>query len=349
MGSVWVRPSHITLYRAYVRSTIRSWLVCGTGAMSIVRAIDLFCGAGGSSWGARAAGAEIVAGFDMWDLAGKVYKDNFPKASFHAGRLEDFDVEARAAELGKVDLILASPECTNHSPAKGNQPRCEKSRETAFQVVRFAKALTPRWIVVENVTNMKWWHRYGEFKDQLRALGYSLQELCLKASDFGAGTSRRRLFILCDRQCKPPDVAPSENRARVLARDFISLNGKHKWSPLKIPRRAKATLARAARGMKAVGSNTPFLIVYYGSDGAGGWQTLGRPLRTITTVDRFAIVKPSANGHQMRMLQVPELQAAMGMPAEFKISQGTRRDRIKMIGNAVCPPVMRQIVRSLVV
>jgi len=294
------------------------------------------------------AGATIVAGFDLWPVAVEVFQDNFPKASSFVGRLEDCDVQGLADQLGAIDLILASPECTNHSPAKGNQPRCEKSRETACQVVRFAKVFMPRWIVVENVVSMKRWHRYGEFKDGLRALGYDLRELSLKASDFGTGTSRRRLFILCDRQCKPPKVEPPAGRARVLARDFVSLNGAYRWSPLRTPGRAKATLARAARGVKALGGRKPFLIVYYGSDRAGGWQTLDRPLRTITTLDRFAVIKAGAEGHQMRMLQVPELQAATGMPVEFKIGRGTRRDRIRMIGNAVCPPVMEAVVRALV-
>jgi site-specific DNA-cytosine methylase len=92
----------------------------------------------------------------------------------------------------------------------------------------------------------------------------------------------------------------------------------------------------------------PFLLVYYGSDGGGGWQRLNRPLRTITTVDRFALVKPDPHhGHVMRMLQVPELQAAMGMPSTMSFKTGSRRERIKMIGNAVCPPVMKDVVRHL--
>ena len=50
----------------------------------------------------------------------------------------------------------------------------------------------------------------------------------------------------------------------------------------------------------------------------------------------------------MRMLQVPELKLAMGFPPEYQLSHGTRRDRIKLLGNAVCPPVMWHIARSLV-
>jgi DNA (cytosine-5)-methyltransferase 1 len=126
------------------------------------------------------------------------------------------------------------------------------------------------------------------------------------------------------------------------------MNGKYHWTPLITPNRAKATIERAKRGFASIGKSKPFLLVYYGSDGCGGWQKLNRPLRTITTVDRFALVKPDPeHGHVMRMLQVPELQAAMGMPPEMNFEAGTRRDRIKMIGNAVCPPVMKRVVQNL--
>ena len=90
------------------------------------------------------------------------------------------------------------------------------------------------------------------------------------------------------------------------------------------------------------------MIVYYGTDGSGGWQSLDKPLRTITTLDRFAYVKPTPQGHMMRMLQPDELKQAMGFPADYQIVARTRRERIKLIGNAVCPPVMKNIVRSLI-
>jgi site-specific DNA-cytosine methylase len=91
-----------------------------------------------------------------------------------------------------------------------------------------------------------------------------------------------------------------------------------------------------------------FLLVYYGTDGGGGWQRLDQPLRTVTTIDRFAYVRPAAGGvHQMRMLQVSELRKAMGFDRSLKLNHGTRRDQIKLLGNAVCPPVMKAIVEKL--
>ncbi len=292
-----------------------------------VRGLDLFCGAGGSSWGAREAGVEIVAAIDLWPLAGEVHDANFPEAEFISGRLEEVDVTALAKRLGRIHLILASPECTNHSPAKGNKPRCEQSKETAFQVVRFAEAFKPRWLIVENVVNMRKWSRYSEFKSSLEKLGYNLREQVLNAAQFGVPQSRNRLFLLADNQQSPPKLSPRKSKPKRIA-DVVDLNGKYAWTPLRRPNRAKATLERAKRGFAALGKKKPFLLVYYGSDGCGGWQQLNRPLRTITTVDRFAVVKPDpTHGHVMRMLQVPELKAAMGMPQRMKLESETRRDR----------------------
>lgn len=312
-----------------------------------VRALILFCGGGGSSWGAREAGIEIVAAFDLWPLAGETHRTNFPETEFVPGRLEDLDVAELVERFGNIDLIIASPDCTNHSPAKGNKPRSEESKDAAFQVVRFAEAFKARWTIIENVVGMKRWSRYAEFKRALEELGYKLREQVLNSKDFGVPQSRRRLFLLGDRNQVPSKVVSRKRKVRKAA-GIVNLNGRYRWSPLKTPNRAKATLKRAKRGIAEVGKNSTFLLVYYSSDAAGGWQRLNRPLRTITTVDRFALVKPDPeHGHVMRMLQVPELQAAMGMPRKMKLEAGTRRDRIKMIGNAVCPPVMKEVVQAL--
>ena len=82
--------------------------------------------------------------------------------------------------------------------------------------------------------------------------------------------------------------------------------------PWKTEGRALATLARARRARDELGDGVPFLIVYYGTDRAGGWQRLDVPLRTVTTIDRFAIVKWEDGVPMMRMLQPDELSRAMG-------------------------------------
>ncbi len=315
-----------------------------------IRAIDLFCGIGGNSWGARAAGAEIVAGFDISDLAGRVFQSNFPEAHFYHGDLSAYsqaDILKIEEEIGPVDLLLASPECTSHSPARGGKPPSPRSMRLSWNVWRFARLLHPRWMVIENVPAMRNWSAYPIFLKFLEREGYRLREQILDASQFGVPQSRKRLYILCDREGVPPEVPPVCNEP-VPVRFLLNLNGTYPASPLKKAGRAARTLERAERAFEALGRDTPFLMVYYGS--GIQWQTLDMPLRTVTTHDRFALIRPDGQGgHTMRMLQPDELQAAMGFPPEFSLEAcPTRGGKIHLLGNAVCPPVMTAIVQTLI-
>lgn len=311
-----------------------------------IRTLDLFHGAGGSSLGAKIAGAEIVAAIDYWNTASECYSMNFPKVRLINADIRSVSPASLRKAIGDIDLILASPECTNHSCAKGAGDRCEESKLTAFQVIRFAREFRPEWIVVENVIQMKSWGRHAELLDELRNLGYYVKEEKINAQDLGVPQSRRRLFLLCSLSGRFDYVEPMSKEVKS-ARTIIDPDGDYDFTPLFLPKRAKATIERAERAISALGIKEPFLVVYYGTDGSGGWQSLDRSLRTVTTLDRFAYVKPTPSGHVMRMLQPEELKLAMGFPKNYRLESGTRRDKIKLMGNAVCPPVMEFILRTI--
>ena len=291
-----------------------------------------------------------MGGIDLWPIATEAYAANFGVKTWCA-RIEEIDPLQVQRSTGKIDLLLASPECTNHSVAKGKAPRCELSRQTAFQVARFAKALKPRWIVVENVTSMRLWAAFEEWWQELVGLGYQLKDVSLKSELFGVPQTRRRLFIVCDRHAEPrTPVERSTGQIATIGQVIERIRKRgHEWPAghLDSRKRAKPTMERIDRAFAELGRKTPFLVVYYGSDAAGGWQPLDRPLRTITTLDRFAPVAPNGKGHTMRMLQPLELAAAMGFPANYQWPKSTRREKIKLIGNAVCPPVMKAVVKTL--
>ena len=316
-----------------------------------VRVFDLFCGGGGSTRGAVLAGAKPVAALDMWDLATKTYKLNFPSADVYTSKAKSVPARHIRDEVGQIDLLLASPECTNHSIARGNKPRCEDSRNTAFEVIRFAKVLKPRWLVVENVLQMRKWKRFDEWLEKLQAIGYQTDMGILDAQYHNTPQSRRRLFVVGD-LCEEPSLAAPRRQTKKTVASILGRGESKKapwaFTPVDTPGRAKETVKRASRAIKELGDNAEFVMVYYGTDAAGGFQTLDRPLRTITTLDRFAYVRRNGCGHEMRMLQPPELAAAMGFPGNHTWPQATRRDKIKLIGNAVCPLVMRDVIGTLV-
>ena len=108
---------------------------------------------------------------------------------------------------------------------------------------------------------------------------------------------------------------------------IIEYHGTWRISPLFSPRRANSKVAKAKRAFAALEEEASFLLVTYGSDESGGWQQLDRPLRTITTVDRFALVEHDGETWRMRMLQAPELQRPMGHSDDFSLLVGIRRDR----------------------
>jgi DNA (cytosine-5)-methyltransferase 1 len=313
------------------------------------RAIDLFCGIGGNSWGARAAGVEIVAGFDKWELAGRIYHANFPQARFIRDDLSQFktsDIRGFKNELGPIDLILASPECTSHSLARGGREPDPKSLRLSWEVWRFARIFMPRFVVLENVPAMRRWPAYERFLEEMERLGYQYREQLLDSAHFGVPQTRKRLYILFDLEQMPPEV-PIRTLSPIPIQPFLSSDGIYPFSLLNKPGRAAKTLERARRAMQVLGTKTPFLMVYYGS--GPQWQTLNAPLRTVTTRDRFALVRPDGRGgHEMRMLQPEELKAAMGFPPEFSLEAcPTRNEKIHLLGNAVCPPVMQAIIETL--
>jgi DNA (cytosine-5)-methyltransferase 1 len=87
----------------------------------------------------------------------------------------------------------------------------------------------------------------------------------------------------------------------------------------------------------------PFLLGYYNN---ASYRLLSQPVGTITTRDRWALVTPGASLEQshMRMLHVSEVKAAMGFPERYHL-EGDNKQQVWQLGNAVCPPVMADILK----
>lgn len=301
------------------------------------RVLDFFAGAGGSSIGAEAAGCTVIAAVNHWHRAVETLRANRPDLDVREETL------VRVHQLPDADGLLFSPECTAHSIAAGARratPEAERSRTTAWQVIRWIRKIRPRWFVVENVKEFQGWERFPLWRRHLLALGYHTAEGILDSSRFGVPQRRLRWFTAGHRDRRPclPDSVPGAPLRTVrecIDRSIPALPIAGRKKPL-VPRRLAAIA-----GLRAAGHRDG-LIVYYGS--GPQFQHLDRPCRTVPTVDRFGLVTAD---DCFRMLQPAELRRIMGFPADYHLA-GTRRDRIKLLGNAVCPPVMKAIVEELI-
>lgn len=311
--------------------------------------VDLYCGGGFGARGAVEAGANPLLAVDGWSLAAETYRENFPSAKVLTEKVEAIDPEEMARSY-RPDVLLTSPECTSHSIARGSKPGTEESRETATNILPWVIAMRPRWLIVENVNRMKKWGRHNELISDLKSEGYTISDLYLNAADFGAPQARKRMFLICDlngSKVSNDDLVSVQRRRAKTAASIIEKSKKYASRPLYSDRRAQATIDRAERAIAELGRGVDFLVVYYGSDYAGGWQRLDAPLRTVTTIDRFGLVTWLDDIPYLRMLQPSELKKAMGAGRKHKLKYGSRRDKVKLCGNGVCSPVMEAIFKKI--
>lgn len=193
---------------------------------SYLTVTDQFCGAGGSSIGAAAAGLEISMAMNHWDLAVETHNTNFPNADHDCADISAADPR----RYPSTDILITSPECTTHSPAGGNRhkksqqrdlfvsteddPETVRSRATMWDVVRFAEYHQYRAIIVENVVEVfRTWVLFPTWWQAMESLGYHGQMVSLNSmfalfdgmTTPPAPQSRDRLYVVWtrDRRRKP--------------------------------------------------------------------------------------------------------------------------------------------------
>ncbi|MDH1904146.1 DNA cytosine methyltransferase [Comamonas aquatica] len=302
-----------------------------------MRCVDLFAGAGGFSTGATMAGAQVVWAANHWPLAVKYHAANHPGTDHACQDLQQADW----SQVPAHDLLLASPCCQGHSPARGKahgNPQHDASRSTAWAVVSAAEQHRPAGAVIENVPEFMGWALYPAWKSAMEALGYTLAPHVLDAADHGVPQHRERLFIVATRS-KAALQLQLQRRDPVPASTFVDF-GAGRWSVIDKPGRSPRTLARVAAGRAAHGHR--FLAPYYGSGSGATGRSLQRPIGTITTKDRWSVI----DGERMRMLTACECRAAMGFPADYQLPP-QHHQAVHLLGNAVCPPVARDVISAL--
>lgn len=302
-----------------------------------VKAIDLFAGLGGLSVGAKMSGLQIVWAGNHWRVACDTYAANHPGL---LPKCQDLH-QADWSQVPPHDMILAAPCCQGHSRARGkaaNDPQHDASRSTAWAVVSATEFHRPEVVLVENVPEFTDWILYPAWCAAMQALGYQIAPHIVDAADFGVPQNRVRLFLVCTRSKAPLmlHLLPQQHATAATFVDFTA----GKWTLIGKPGRAAATHRRVANGRAAHGPR--FVMPYYGGGSGLTGRSLNRPIGTITTRDRWAVV----DGERMRMLTKEECRSAMGFPDDYKLPED-HRTAIHLLGNAVCPPVACELIRAI--
>ncbi|WP_461411734.1 DNA cytosine methyltransferase [Gemmatimonas sp.] len=175
---------------------------------SDITVTDMFCGAGGSSIGAHANGLNVRLAMNHWKRAIETHNTNFPDTDHACTDIQACEPRAFYA----TDILVASPECTNHSLAKGVKRKISqidaftdatakadeiRSRATMWDVPRFAEVHRYRAIIVENVVDARHWVMFDAWLMAMHALGY--QHRCVYLNSMFAHPtpqSRDRMYIV---------------------------------------------------------------------------------------------------------------------------------------------------------
>jgi DNA (cytosine-5)-methyltransferase 1 len=180
--------------------------------------VDNFAGGGGASTGIEmATGLSVDIAINHDPAAIAMHKANHTDTEHYCESVWDVD-PVKAVKGRKVGLAWFSPDCTHHSKAKGGKPVKQEIRGLAWIAVKWAIAVKPRVIMLENVEEFKDWCpldvngkprkdlrgiTFSSFVKALKALGYEVQFRELQACDYGAPTTRKRFFMVARCDGKP--------------------------------------------------------------------------------------------------------------------------------------------------
>lgn len=194
----------------------------------IFRVLDLFCGAGGLSWGMhKNPHFKTCLALDFDEKAAETFKKNMPDTEVIVGDITDSSVKERVIALAKendVNMIVGGPPCQGYSP-KGKKLGLKDPRNFLFrEYLGIVERLQPEIFVIENVKGIllsaNGWFK-DEIVDTIKRLGYIVRFDILNAADFGVPQARERAIFICSKHTPVDLPMPTTTRVTTV-REAIS-------------------------------------------------------------------------------------------------------------------------------
>lgn len=340
-----------------------------------MRAIDLFCGTGGFSRGAHAAGFEVAAAFDFDPILTCSWSENFPRTKLKHCDIAELSGDEIVDFAGDgVDLLFGGPPCQGFS-SMGRRDKNDERRKLLGHFFRLVAELEPATFVMENVKGLSFANAKGELDEALKQVPthYVVSPaMILDAANFRAATNRQRLFVI------------GYDPTRCGAIDFKSLRERRDKptsvreaigdlaNPLRLGKTDDdlwrlsdpAAASRYARNLHSEDhtftgngrtTHTTAVLKRFSNVPQGGMDKVGKyprlswegqcpTLRAGTGADKgsYQAVRP-LHPQENRVITVREAARLQGFPDDHKFHE-TIWHSFRMIGNSVSPIIAKEIL-----
>lgn len=344
-----------------------------------LKVIDLFCGAGGFSLGAHAAGFDVVAAYDRDPILTSSFEANFPSTRLHLRNLAWTSGERLQRDAGgSVDGIIGGPPCQGFSEM-GLRSKDDPRRHLLNHFFRLVAAVDPKFFVMENVRGLG-------FSSALPTLNRALDLVSSRydllgpmiwdAGSFGAATTRPRLFVIGIRKDLRQPLTPRDIESKMCppatVKEAIAdlsdaqplgedAGGYDHWQTAQSARLSAYAnkLRRQGRftGHKPT-THTDNVKMRFASVPQGGVDKIGRhprlawggqcpTLRAGTGSDRgsFQSVRP-IHPQEDRVITVREAARLQGFPDDH-LFHPTVWHSFRMIGNSVSPMIGEAVLSAV--
>ena len=332
-----------------------------------ILALDIFCGAGGVTYGLRKAGIRVLTGVDKQEDCRLTFTQNNPNVKFLAADVRNVSPTQLFAHLGTQvtgDFLLLAA-CAPCQPFSSHNRFKDKAEDKAVlrHIERLLRDLRPDFLFLENVPGLQKVRGYSAFRrllDALRALRYRIRYEVIDAADYGIAQHRRRLVLTASLHGDAPWASrvhglDSGLKPYITVRDAIvkyppiSAGEEHPTVPNHMTARIMDhNLERLRATPINGGSRSDWslnLTLHCHKDHEGHTDVYGRlrwntPAPTLTA--RCTSLSNGRYGHpeQNRAISVREAAALQGFTDDY-IFFGGIKQTTRQIGNAV-PPIVAE-------
>lgn len=347
-----------------------------------MKLVELFCGCGGFSLGAHAAGFDVAAAYDIDETLTSSYPRNFPHTKlFHRDISGLIGPEIRAAVDGEIGGVFGGPPCQGFSDI-GRRQKDDPRRQLLGHFFRIVSEIEPAFFVMENVRGLAY-HDAAPVLDEALALVekdyHVLGPQIWDASAFGAATRRNRMFVIGIRRgvsdpIEKTAVDAFQRPASTVKEAIADLSGAaplaevgdllgfDRWQ-IRRPERPTAYAAALRSADKTFTGHRPtvhtqevidrFTRIEQGQTDPVGrhprlaWTGLCPTLRAGTGADRgsYQSVRP-IHPKENRVITVREAARLQGFP-DAHVFHPTVWHSFRMIGNSVSPIMAAAIFSAI--